>query len=151
MTSAVGGPALAVVGLLGLVGLVGARWAGHTGLTASEAAYLRYRADRAEFDEWLTRIRLPAATREGPTAEAEGLADLVDYAIDSDAAVVEDRAAGRYQVRGPDAVYVFEPPAPPAGVADDPLGRPPGAGTQEPDPPDGPADEAAGDRGDGEA
>lgn len=149
-TSAVGGPALALVGLLGLVGLVGARRAGVTGLTADEAAYLRYRADRAEFDEWLTRIRLPAATREGPTAEAEGLADLVDYAIDSDAAVIEDRAAGRYQVRGPDAVYVFEPPTPPAGVDDDPLDRRPGTEGPAPEAPDGPA-EAAGEGADGEA
>jgi len=116
----VGGPLALAVGLLGLVGLAYARWRDAVSLSAAEREWLAYRADRAEFDEWLTAIRLPEEARDLPVARAESLGDLVDYAIDTDSAVVDDPDSRAYHVVHDGYRYTFEAPPEPGGA--DPLG-----------------------------
>ncbi len=117
----VGGPLLLLVGLAGTGGLAYARREGRVGLTDAERAYLDYRDDRAEFDEWITRIRLPESVHERPEAAAESLKDLVDFAIDHDAGVIEDPSTGAYHAVSGEFVYTYVPPevpGPSAGAAD---------------------------------
>jgi hypothetical protein len=109
----VGGPLLLVVGLAGLGALGAAYRRDALGLTEAEREYLAYRDDRAEFDEWVVRARLPPAVHERERADAESLSDLVDYAIDADAGVVEDTDSGTYYVVTRDLVVTFDPPAEP--------------------------------------
>lgn len=105
-----GGPAFLLASLL-LLGAVGvtARDDEFT-LTDDEREQLGYEGDRAEFDEWITRIRLPGTVLDRPRAEADSLADLVDFAIDTDSGVVEDPDGGAYYVVDDDLLYVYEPP-----------------------------------------
>ncbi len=106
----VGGPLLIVVGLSGAAGLASARRRGALALSPAERAWLGYRDDRTDFDEWIARVRLPSGARHLPTGEAESLADLVDVAVDTDAAVLEDPETGVYSVVHDGYRYVFEPP-----------------------------------------
>jgi len=109
----VGGPLLAVGGVAGLAGLVVARRRGVVALSPAERTWLDYKDDRDEFDEWIATIRLPAEARDLPVAEAETLADLVDFAIDTDSAVLESPGGRRYHVVHDGYRYTFEaPPAP---------------------------------------
>lgn len=105
-----GGPMLAVGGLL-LLGavVVGSRRDGVV-LTDDERERLRHRGDRAEFDEWITTIRLPESVRARERAHAASLADLVDFAIDSNTGVVESPDDETYYVVTPDLLYVYDPP-----------------------------------------
>lgn len=118
----VGGPLLVVVGLLGL-GVGGlSRRRGQLSLTDEEAAYRAFLEDYREFDEWLTTISLPA-TGNLPEAQAESLADLVDYAIDTDSAVIEDPGTGRFAVVHDGTRYTYRPPpTPPARSLTEALG-----------------------------
>jgi hypothetical protein len=109
----VGGPVLCLLGAALLGGLYAGRRADALGLTAAEREYLAYRDDRAEFAEWIVRARLPASVHDRETATAESLSDLVDYAIDADAGVVEDTATETYVVTTPGLVVVYEPPRAP--------------------------------------
>ncbi|MFB6140275.1 MAG: DUF5305 domain-containing protein [Halosimplex sp.] len=104
----VGGPLLLFVGLAGLVALVAARWWGAIPLSDTERSWLEYRTHRAEFDEWITTIRLPDEAETLPTAHAETLADLVDFAIDTDSAVVEEPDGGIYHVVHDGYRYTYE-------------------------------------------
>jgi hypothetical protein len=121
-----GGPLLLLVGLVGAGGIGYATREYDLALTPAERAYLSYRDDRSEFDEWVTTFRLPAAVHERPTAEADSLRDLVDFAIDNDTGVVEDPATGAFHAVAGEVVYTYRPPAPPAVVeeatADDAAG-----------------------------
>ncbi|MWG33541.1 DUF5305 domain-containing protein [Halomarina oriensis] len=106
-----GGPMLTMGGLL-LLGavLVGTRREG-VRLSDDERERLRHQGDRAEFDEWITTIRLPESVRARERAHAASLADLVDFAIDSKTGVVESPDDGSYYVVTPDLLYVYDPPA----------------------------------------
>ncbi|RAW44537.1 hypothetical protein DQW50_13860 [Halorubrum sp. 48-1-W] len=118
----VGGPALLVVGLLGAAGLVYGRYGGSFDVSEAERAYLSYRDDRSEFDEWITRVRLPPAVYDRPEAHAEELRDLVDFSIDNDTGVVEDPNTGAFHAVAGEFVYTYRPPSVPVagGLDDDP-------------------------------
>lgn len=121
-----GGPALGLAGVCGLIGLGVARSQGLVGLDETEEAFMTYEADRAEFDDWITRAELPAAALDGPTVEVATLSGLVDTAIDTERRVIEtgDR---EYVVVGEALIYRYTAPPEP-GRADD--------GDQRNDPPD---------------
>ncbi len=105
-----GGPLVLVVGLLGVAGLSYARYAGLSGIDDAERTYLSFRDDRSEFDEWITRIRLPPETHDRPEAHADSLRDLVDFAIDTDTGVVEDPDTGAFHAVADEYVYTYHPP-----------------------------------------
>jgi hypothetical protein len=107
-----GAPLVVVLSLGFLAGLAVARHRGALEVTDREREYLAYRDDRSDFDEWINRIRLPPAARTSPRAEAESLADLVDFAIDTDNSVIEDPKTGTYHVVKDDRHYVYDPPSP---------------------------------------
>ncbi|PSP70432.1 hypothetical protein BRC79_02210 [Halobacteriales archaeon QH_8_67_27] len=109
-----GGPLALLCGLAGVVGLAVARSRDAIGTSEAEREWLAYRNDRADFDEWITTIRLPGEARQLPVAEAETLADLVDFAIDTDSGVVEEPGGGAYHVVHDGYRYTFEAPAAPA-------------------------------------
>ncbi|ESS02735.1 MAG: hypothetical protein A07HR67_02239 [uncultured archaeon A07HR67] len=116
-----GGPLVLVVGLLGVAGLSYARYAGLSGIDEAERTYLSFRDDRSEFDEWITRIRLPPETHDRPEAHADTLRDLVDFAIDTDTGVVEDPDTGAFHAVADEYVYTYHPPlAATRGPATDP-------------------------------
>lgn len=105
----VGGPVALVVGLLGVAALLGVRRRGLTDLTAREREELTYAGERAEFDEWISTIRLPEEP-DRPLAQAESLRDLVDFAIDTDQRVIEDPESGNYYILADDLAFVYSPP-----------------------------------------
>jgi hypothetical protein len=109
----VGGPLAAAAGLAGLAALVVARSRGLVALSEAERAWLDYRDDRDDFAEWITTIRLPPEARALPVAEAATLADLVDFAIDTDNAVLESPDGGAYHVVHDGYRYTFEAPPDP--------------------------------------
>ncbi|WP_281194868.1 DUF5305 domain-containing protein [Halorubrum sp. F4] len=115
----IGGPALLVVGLLGVAGIGYGRYEGVLDVSEAERAYLSYRDDRSEFDEWITQVRLPSEVHDRPEAHAEGLRDLVDFAIDNDTGVVEDPNTGAFHAVSGEFVYTYRPPLAPGWGADD--------------------------------
>lgn len=114
-----GGPLLLVGGIAGLAGLGALTVLGRLGLTDRERAWLDYRTHRADYDEWVTTVRLPPEAERLPAGEAPTLADLVDVAIDTDSAVLESPAGDVYHVIDDGYRYTFEPPADPAGSGAD--------------------------------
>lgn len=56
------------------------------------------------------RATLPEAVLDKETATADSFADLVDFAIDSDTAVVEEPERGQYYAVTPDLLVTYEPP-----------------------------------------
>jgi hypothetical protein len=141
---AVGGPALLAVSLAGLGALAYARRENRLALSAAERAWLDYRDDRADYDEWISTVRLPEEARALPVGYTDTLVDLVDVAIDTDSAVFESPEGDRYHVLHDGYRYTFEAPPDPRGV------DPGAAVTAEPDGQtaaaghggDGPADDA---------
>lgn len=115
-----GGPILLSVGLAGLTILGAARRRGALVLSPEERELLAYREERAEFDEWVVRIRLTDELRDRPRAEAESLSDLVDFAIDSDTGVIEDPDTGVLAVVTDEFLAVYEPPP---GARDASIGK----------------------------
>lgn len=110
---AVGGPLLFFAAAVGLAGLAVARAQNRLTLTEAERRYLSYRADRAEFDDWIRAVKLPPDRDDRPRARAESLADLAEYAIDADTAVLAAPDRSVYRVFDGGYVYVYEPPDPP--------------------------------------
>lgn len=106
-----GGPLLLIAGLAGLATLGAGRRRGVFVLSPEERELLAYSQERAEFDEWVVRMRLTDDLRDRPRAEAESLADLVDFAIDSDTGVVEDPEMDILAVVADGFLAVYEPPA----------------------------------------
>jgi hypothetical protein len=106
-----GGPLLLIAGLTGLGVLVVGRRRQAFELSPVERDLLAYLQERAEFDEWVVRMQLPDELSDRPRAEAASLADLVDFAIDSETGVVEDPEAGILAVVADDFLAVYEPPA----------------------------------------
>jgi hypothetical protein len=112
----VGGPLLLLAGLLGTAVLAVSQHRGLVGLADRERRWLAYRDDRADFEEWITTVRLPEEAKTLPVAEAETLADLVDLAIDTDSAVVESPDGRTYSVLHGGYRYAFEAPSDPSSV-----------------------------------
>lgn len=105
-----GGPLLFVLGSGGLAALALARRRGGLELSAAERRLLEFRDERAEFDEWVVSVRLPAELSERPRADADSLADLVDFAIDTDSGVLEDPDTGTFYAVGEELLIAYEPP-----------------------------------------
>ena len=109
----VGGPLLLGVGLVGLAGLRTERARSALDVDAAERDWLAYRDERSEYDEWVHAVDLPPEAEDLPRAHARSLGDLVDLAIDVDAAVLESSDGGTYRVVHDGYRYVYEaPPAP---------------------------------------
>jgi hypothetical protein len=127
----IGGPVLLGVGLVGLAGMAIARSRGALTVDAADRDWLAYREDRSEFDEWIHTVELPDEAGELPEARAESLADLVDLAIDVDAAVLESPAGGTFCVVHGGYRYVYEAPlrstSRASGTGDRAVDRPPAA------------------------
>ena len=105
-----GGPLLLVLGSGGLAGLALGRQRGALELSVAERRLLQFRDERAEFDEWVVSVRLPAELSERPRAEADSLSDLVDFAIDTDSGVLEDPDTGTFYAVGEELLVAYEPP-----------------------------------------
>lgn len=115
----VGGPLLFLLGGSGLVGLLAGRWRDEFELSAAERRYLEFLDERAEFDEWVVSMRLPAELYDRPRADAESLSDVVNFAIDTDSGVVEDPDTGTFYAVGEELLVAYDPPTPPAESAVD--------------------------------
>ena len=111
-------PILLFVGLVGGAGVAAGRHTGRFAVDDAERDWLAFRDDRSEFDEWVTRISLPGDALERPTARAASLQDLVDFAIDNSAGVIEDPERNTFYVITDEYVYTYEPPAAPAPEGD---------------------------------
>lgn len=109
-------PLLLVVGLVGAGGVAAGRYTGVFAVDEADREWLAFRDDRAEFDEWVTRISLPSETFDRPQARAASLQDLVDFAIDTSTGVVEDPDAHTFYVVTDEWLYTYEPPPAPAGI-----------------------------------
>lgn len=119
----VGAPALTLLATVGLAGLVVARSQYQFELTEAEQEWLAYRKQREEFDEWITTFALPEEAYDRPRAEASSLADLVDFAIDTDNGVIEAPDGSEFSVLDGAYRYVYRPPEPQRHDAHDPDGR----------------------------
>lgn len=111
--SGFGGPFLLSSSLAAALAVVAARRRNRLGLTPEEREWLDFREDRSDFDEWIVRMRLPDEALDLPRAEAETLADLVDFAIDTDNAVVEHPDTGTFAVVHDEYRYIYVPPSNP--------------------------------------
>jgi len=105
-----GGPLLFLAGVGGLAALGVGRRREAFALSAAERDLLAFRDERAEFDEWVVTARLPDSVRDRQRAEAASLADLVDFAIDSNTAVLEDPDSGTCYAVPDQLVVAYEPP-----------------------------------------
>lgn len=109
----VGGAFLFGASLAGAISLVVARRRDLLTPTEAEREWLAFREDREDFDEWIVTMRLPDEVEDMPRAEASTLSDLVDFAIDTDNAVIEHPDAGTFAVVHDGYRYVYSPPADP--------------------------------------
>jgi len=99
------GLALVLGSVLGLTGLAYKRDA--LAVTERELDRLRFEDDRETFDEWIHGMTLPDGVRERQRIYANSLADLVDFAIDTNNSVIRD---GDYYVLHGDVLYTYVPP-----------------------------------------
>ncbi|MDG5759178.1 DUF5305 domain-containing protein [Natronococcus sp. A-GB1] len=108
--------ALLGVGSVAALGVLGvARRKGTLAPSAAELERINDQYEREEFDDWISRGRLPAEVRERSRIEIATLEDLVDVAVDCDRRVLEDERDGRYYVVDDRSVYVYVP----EGLEDD--------------------------------
>ncbi|UWG46453.1 putative membrane protein [Halanaeroarchaeum sp. HSR-CO] len=108
-----GGPLVLLLGLVGLGGLAAVRFRDEPiALTPEERALLDYRDQRAEFDEWVVRAELPDSVLDREASAAASFADLVDFAIDANVAVIEEPNRERYYAVTPDLLVTYDPPEP---------------------------------------
>ena len=106
----VGGPVLLIGSVAGLGLLAWARRAGALRPSADQRARRHYRQARREFDDWITRGRLPPEIDDRPAVRVESLAGLVDLAIDAGSRVIEDRTSGTYCVLDDGVRFEYAPP-----------------------------------------
>jgi hypothetical protein len=106
---AAGGPFLLVAGVAGLAGLGIGRHRGWFDLTDRERERLTHRAERGEFEDWITTGRVPPEALDRPRIEVESLEGLVDVAIDTDERVIE-QADGSYFVLADPWLYTYDAP-----------------------------------------
>jgi hypothetical protein len=118
-----GGPALLGTAILALGAVLATRATDRLEPDGDELERLAFEDDRAEFDEWISAIRLPDEAFDRPVAEAESLGDLVDLAIDTDSAVVEDPHYDAFYVVHGDFLYRYRPPTESGRVSFGPRGR----------------------------
>lgn len=109
-----GGPVVLLLGAIGGVGLWSMRSRESLALSENEREWLAYRDDRTDFDDWITTITPPDEVASYPTAEAATLADLVDFAIDTNNAVLTPPGEATYYVIHQGTKYQFRPPASPS-------------------------------------
>ena len=108
-----GGPLVLLVGLIGLAGLGIVRVRDEQlALTPEEREFLEYRQQRNEFDEWVVRAELPESMFSRETTKADSFEDIVDFAIDSDVAVIEEPSRGQFYAVTPDLLVTYRPPEP---------------------------------------
>ncbi|MDZ7745800.1 MAG: DUF5305 domain-containing protein [Halobacteriales archaeon] len=106
----VGGPLLFIGSVSGLAILGVGRDRDEFALSADERDFLAFRDERAEFDEWVVRADLPNAIHDRPRTTAESLSDIVDFAIDSDTAVIEDPDTETFYAVSDQLLVAYEPP-----------------------------------------
>lgn len=103
-------PVVALLALAGLGILLVFKRRGLVGLDTGERAELSYRRHRSNYDEWITRVKLPDAAMGDSRARVSTLEDLVDLAIDTDERVLEDPSRNRYFVQHDGVSYEYSPP-----------------------------------------
>ncbi|WP_436936437.1 DUF5305 family protein [Halovenus marina] len=109
----VGGPVLLFVSVLGIGGIVIGRREETFEISDRERTWIQYRAERSEFEEWISHGTLPADVDERTVVEVDSLEDLVDVAIDSNRRVVADQSRNSYVVILEETIYRFTaPPSP---------------------------------------
>lgn len=106
---------LVALALAGIAVLWRERSRGSIAPTDEELLALDRYQTRREFDDWISRGRIPETRLDGEPIVVSSLADLVDVAIDSDRRVIEDPARDVFAVVDGDNVYTFS-------WADDQLG-----------------------------
>ncbi|WP_277539955.1 DUF5305 domain-containing protein [Haloarcula laminariae] len=106
----VGVPLLALLCGGGAVGLVVARRRGQLSIDDHERELVAYRADREEFDDWITTGRVPEPSEAPSTVDVHSLEGLVDIAIDTENRVIEDTTRDIYLVLAGDRWYRYDPP-----------------------------------------
>jgi hypothetical protein len=117
----VGGP-LAVVLSLGVLGvLLYGRWSDSLSVSETEREWLAYRAQRSEFDEWITTGRVPVDAGGDPVIDVDTLEGLADVAIDMNNRVIEDDRREAFVVFTDRRQYRFERPPEPSDGSDEPL------------------------------
>lgn len=70
--------------------------------------------------EWINQMRIPDEIRERERIEADSLADLVDFAIDTNNSVIEDDG---YYVLHDGMLYTYDPPEETVSLSDHRLTR----------------------------
>jgi len=108
------GPLVSIIGLLGAGGVVVGYRRGLIEPTPAERRWLAYRSDRADYDEWITTAALPDQLSDLPSARVESLADLVDFAISTQGAVLESPDDHVFTVVHDGIRYTFDAPPNPA-------------------------------------
>ncbi len=106
-------PILLLFGIGLIVVPITARGRGNVSLGDQEQAWLAYQRDRAEFEEWITTIDRPTTPTNSQRGQAASLGDLVDFAIDTEHAVIHDPTTETYLVAAEEMAYVYEPPPEP--------------------------------------
>lgn len=101
--------AIVFLSLLGVAGMLAGRYTGHITPTERELATLEHQQERAEFDDWTSRVAVPASAVETDAMTVETLEDLVDIAIDTDERVLEDTSGIGFYVLGTNAHYTYSP------------------------------------------
>jgi len=111
----IGAPLLLLGGLIALSGLAAGARRDEFTVPARARERMEYQAVAGEFEEWLTRGKIPETAMDRPRVPVESLEGLVDVAVDSNRRVIEDRNRGYCAVLGDEVTYVYEIPE---GVTD---------------------------------
>lgn len=106
----VGGPLLLLLPLAGLVALGYGRARGVLDVDETDRRQVAFAAERAEFDDWISRASVPSAALDRPRVRAADLEQLVDVAIDNETRVLEDVDARSYYVLAGGLCYEWELP-----------------------------------------
>lgn len=104
------GPLLVLLGLIGLASLGVARQQRYVPVTDTERSAVALKEQRDQFDDWISRGRVPAEAKQRPTVEMDSLEDLVDVAVDTEGRVIEDVDAACYYVFTETNGYRYDPP-----------------------------------------
>ena len=91
---------LILVSVAGLGALLVLKHRGRIPPSETELAALERHQEREEFDDWISRGRIPPEAMTGSRIELDSLEDLVDIAIDTNSRVVEDADSGAFVVTG---------------------------------------------------
>lgn len=105
-----GGPILTLVSLLALVLLGIGVWQDAFRLSERDRSFLDYTTERSEFEEWIVSTHVPDSITDREAAEAATVTDVVDFAIDSDVAALEDVDSKAIYAVGSDVTVVYHPP-----------------------------------------